>query len=708
MVKFGGHVEAIRDGDLVDTQLYLIPYNEIKTLIFEDNDKDNSGDEKGATMNNLSVFIGKHDAVDSDEAEQKQAEAGEDEGQFFIRVWKISLKEAEEDFRSAREDIWQTIFSGIAAKDDDADPLARGAHPGNAIEIYADLSLRDGGTEAQELLVRMKDVYRAASINSEGLRKLVKKSDKNRKDGQGLSSTLLPLLYTSSLYTGQNMMQNAIGLLRELIARGSDTTKPAFYDSNASLTGAYNDGHFNTLIKRNSETRHQEAVDIRKMEVDWLKNLVRSIPPLDLLPKLVAHRGFHHIKDRNDKRPVENSLSAYEMAWTCGIELCECDIALTKDEKLVLAHDENFERLSLDARDVNSKKKVSDLTFKELISMPLSNGVRPPLLIDVLRSASAISEKSKLIIEIKPGNDVSAFALARLLIRHPDLRSSVAMIMSFDVATMHRLRAELDRAALPDSRDFGTDASAQGLPIHTHRRVTSYDHFGTMSSGWLAGMGIPAGVNTAAPIPIASQTRRRDGSVDLSSIGLSISQTNLNNAPVSPQPPDRMGKGFPSTNSQLNTHVGGDEKQDDEPLSTSKSWEKAGNHYRGSFSMPKLMLLTVADVPTIPCELQVQYNELHRVDNWLEHEGSFLDGVYLQYEKEMMTPEGAACLRQLSQRFTVGIWGHAERDPDDFETFEWLVKQGNCSFVNSDLPKHFRKELLIKKERLPPRHSRTK
>jgi hypothetical protein len=52
------------------------------------------------------------------------------------------------------------------------------------------------------------------------------------------------------------------------------------------------------------------------------------------------------------------------------------------------------------------------------------------------------------------------------------------------------------------------------------------------------------------------------------------------------------------------------------------------------------------------------------------HDNAILDGVYLQWEKEMMTSEGAAYLRQLSQRFLVGIWGYAERDPDDFETFE--------------------------------------
>jgi hypothetical protein len=34
MVKFGGHVEAIREGDLIDSNLYLIPYNEMNSLIY--------------------------------------------------------------------------------------------------------------------------------------------------------------------------------------------------------------------------------------------------------------------------------------------------------------------------------------------------------------------------------------------------------------------------------------------------------------------------------------------------------------------------------------------------------------------------------------------------------------------------------------------------------------------------------------------------
>lgn len=656
MVKFGGHVEAVREGDLVNADLYLIPYNKIKLLIREHK---------------------KHQILDGNNlgAEQKEAEGKPDEEELFINSWNNALKDAEQDFQKARTAVWQMIFATITADDDTADPLARGAHPGNAIKLFVDVSHSKGGSEAHELLVRMGQIYRAASINSESLRKLVKKFDKHQQERQ-LCSKLLPFLYASSLYSGRNMIKDSIDLLRELIIGEYDDNDADTDDD--SLFRDPNDRPTRTMIRQNSEIRHKESVEVRMMELNWLQSLVRSISSKEMLPKLVAHRGFHSTKDRNDKRPVENSLSAYETAWTCGIEMCECDIALTKDEKLILAHDDDFGRLSLDTQAANSKRKVGDLTFKQIISMPLSNGARPPLLIDVLRSASAISDKSKLIIEIKPGNESSAFALARLLIRHPNLRSSVAMIMSFDAATMHQLRAELKRA-IPSYTDQDV-----GMPLQVNRRLTSYDHFGTMESQWLGNFGA-----SSAKLPSFASSRNINLSRghNMSSIGLSISETNLNNAPATNTIKEEFGP----------------LEEYDQPQSFSAPLEQ---HKRTppSNSMPKLMLLTVADKPDKPHELQVQYNELHRVDDWLGQEGDLLDGVYLQFEKEMMTPEGAACLRQLSQRCLIGIWQYAERDPDDFETFEWLVNQGNCSFVNTDLPKHFRQEdLLNETNSLPPR-----
>lgn len=574
MVKFGGHVEAYRAADNRQTRLYLVDYNQIKSFLFE-----------------------------------------EESTSKFVAAWNEALSASEDDYRAARKRLWDHVFQTIVDHED-----SRGANPGVALNVYAETAQPE---KAREILRQMEQLHQTATVNTESLRKLVKKHDKYCTEK--VSHKLLPILYTSSLYASQNMLHDGIGLVREILDES---------DSSAFIA---------PMMRQDSDAHHKLAVAVRMEELDWLKRLVASIPADTLLPRLVAHRGFHHIHDRNDKRPLENSLSAYEVAWTSGIHLCECDIAMTKDGKLVLAHDENFLRLALDSKNDNSRKYISDLTFRELISIPLKNGVRPPLLIDVLRSACAISESSKLIIEIKPGNESVASALSRLLIRHSDLRQAVAMIMSFDAVTMHRLRSELAGAA--NNPNWGTMSPTEADA--RHHRVTSFDHFGTMGF--------------ASHRRLSSLERI---STTPGSIGLSLSQTQFDSAPTF-------------------DHELVDTDQNPLPL------------YEGG-SMPKLMLLTVADEPLRLCEQRVSISDLTPVESWLTMADGSLDGVYLQFEKKMMTEAGAAALSQFSEQHLVGIWSYSGKDPDDYNTFEWLTTKGNCTFVNSDLPNHFRKEIFVR------------
>lgn len=145
------------------------------------------------------------------------------------------------------------------------------------------------------------------------------------------------------------------------------------------------------LTARRESSRHDEAVHLLKSELEWLKILLKSILASER-SHLVAHRGFHNPRDRSDrvhwrihsvlmKQPgtsgtrgslyleccviCQHSLTSHTHR-THGIHLCECDIALTKDEKLVLAHDEDFSRLALDPLQPNSSVKVRDLTFRQL------------------------------------------------------------------------------------------------------------------------------------------------------------------------------------------------------------------------------------------------------------------------------------------------------------------------------------------------------
>ena len=275
-----------------------------------------------------------------------------------------------------------------------------------------------------------------------------------------------------------------------------------------------------------------------------------------------------------------------EVAWTQGIHLCECDIAITKDEVLILAHDENFSRLALHPSNVTSTKKVQDLTLKEVISLTFKSGTRPPLLLDVLRSAQAIGGHARLVIELKPGNQEASDALFRFFQQHPDLIERCAAIMSFDAYTMHKLKLEMIKL-----------------------------------------------------------------------------QESLVARTVSPD--------------SLNT----EEKKEEKSLKHQVSL------------MPEILLLTVAELPQDHYKLYVSVDDFSPVYGWLQHEDKHaLDGVYLQFQPEMLTPKGLMSLRELSNRVRVGIWQYFG-DPDDIDTVKTLTMEGGVSYVNTDLPRSFVRQL---------------
>lgn len=109
-----------------------------------------------------------------------------------------------------------------------------------------------------------------------------------------------------------------------------------------------------------------------------------------------------------------------------------------------MAHDETFNRLALLSGKANANTHVKDLTLQEIMRTPLKHGARPPLLVDVLRSAMAIGDHAKLVIEIKPGNSEIVDPLMQLFQRHPALLSRVAVIMSFDAYVIREISESLE------------------------------------------------------------------------------------------------------------------------------------------------------------------------------------------------------------------------------------------------------------------------
>lgn len=110
----------------------------------------------------------------------------------------------------------------------------------------------------------------------------------------------------------------------------------------------------------------------------------------DLLRRPFAHRGVH------DEYP-ENSLPAFEKAVQLNIGI-ELDIHLTKDDQIIVFHDDNLLRMA------GKNGFVKLLTYDELKSYRLGEtNYTIPLLKDVFE---LVKGKVPILIEIKTNNDM--------------------------------------------------------------------------------------------------------------------------------------------------------------------------------------------------------------------------------------------------------------------------------------------------------------
>lgn len=108
----------------------------------------------------------------------------------------------------------------------------------------------------------------------------------------------------------------------------------------------------------------------------------------EICTRYYAHRGLH---DNNTNEP-ENSMPAFKKAIEAGYGI-ELDVQLTKDDLVVVFHDESLKRVC------NKEGNVRDYTYIELQELTLLNSEEKiPLFSDVLKE---VNGKIPLIVEIK-------------------------------------------------------------------------------------------------------------------------------------------------------------------------------------------------------------------------------------------------------------------------------------------------------------------
>ncbi len=131
-------------------------------------------------------------------------------------------------------------------------------------------------------------------------------------------------------------------------------------------------------------------------------------------PMLVAHRGL-------ETKMLENSVSGMLAAYEVGADAVECDIQVSKDDRLVVMHDEDL------LRTTNGAGEISAMLWDEInryqLTYPKAAGYKEsiPLLDDFFQ---AIKGNGKvLIVELKTNDQRSAPLLNQLIDTMSPIRS---------------------------------------------------------------------------------------------------------------------------------------------------------------------------------------------------------------------------------------------------------------------------------------------
>ena len=105
----------------------------------------------------------------------------------------------------------------------------------------------------------------------------------------------------------------------------------------------------------------------------------------------IAHRGYYN----NSNGVIENSKTAFELAIKNNYNI-EMDISLTKDEEIIVYHDDDFKRL------LKVDKKVSEMTLEEIKQLRYENSSDD--ILTFKEFLELIDGKTGLVIEYKSQN----------------------------------------------------------------------------------------------------------------------------------------------------------------------------------------------------------------------------------------------------------------------------------------------------------------
>ena len=147
---------------------------------------------------------------------------------------------------------------------------------------------------------------------------------------------------------------------------------------------------------------------------------------------IIAHRGESY-------DAPENTLASINLAWERNADAVEIDVQLSKDNKIVVIHDENTKRIW------GGNKSVRDQTLRELKELNSGfykdkewEGEKIPVFSEVL---ATVPPQKKLVVELKCGPEI--VEILKEEIDSSGLKEKQIEIISFDISTVAKAKQVL-------------------------------------------------------------------------------------------------------------------------------------------------------------------------------------------------------------------------------------------------------------------------
>lgn len=162
---------------------------------------------------------------------------------------------------------------------------------------------------------------------------------------------------------------------------------------------------------------------------------------------IIGHRGAAGLE-------LENTKSSILRAINLGVDAVEIDVRRSKDNALVVCHDDDLQRIA------GSAKRIEELTWRQLRKVRLLDGSRLLSLAEALR----LADKVPVIIEIKSRG--CSLLLVKLLKSFPGTPLSAASFKLEELAVLRDLLPDITLVGLERTRPIEIIQFAKRLHLN--------------------------------------------------------------------------------------------------------------------------------------------------------------------------------------------------------------------------------------------------